>query len=130
MIVQEKLTLPERTKDAAEKVSDQEPPPLITVTVYRDSKVKIDHDLLELKDPNSIETYDAIKTTLDELSEKIGRKGIEEAHGVEVEMPVTIKSDKEAPSGVVLQVIMACMDAGITPQIIFEETQIWPEGNE
>ena len=130
VVVQEKLSLPERTKDASAQVTDKEPPPLVTVTIFKDSQIKVDRDLIELKEPNSLETYQKILDILKGYNEKINRKEFEETKGVTVELPVTIKSDKMAPSGVVLHVIMACLDSGITPQVIFEESQILKESNE
>lgn len=126
VIVQEKLSLPERAKDAAAQVTDREPPPLITITVYRDSQIKVDRDVLDIKEPNSLETYQRILDILREADKSINRQEIEQAKGMKIEIPVTIKSDKMAPSGVVLHVIMACLDTGITPQIIFEETHLQP----
>lgn len=119
--VREKLTLPTRDADKAVATSAQQRERL-DITIYKDSRIAVNGEEVRVGDPNSVEAYRSIG---DELE-----KWVEETQpGVEFEMAkqnldVFVTTDRESYAGAALNVIMACLDRGVTPQVIFEESRI------
>ena len=119
--VQEKLALPSRDADKATVVSKQDRERL-DIVIYRDSRIAIDQKEVEIGDPNSVDAYravgDAIETWVDAR-----HPGMDFATAIQ-RIDVFITTDRESYAGAALNVIMACLDRGVTPQVIFEEAQV------
>ncbi len=116
--VREKLALPPRDADMAVATSPQDRERL-DITIYADSRIALDHEEVEVGDPNSVEAYhmvgDAVETWIEEK-----RPGLPFEKAVE-SVDIFVTTDKESYAGATLNVIMACLDRGVTPQVIFEE---------
>ncbi|MDQ7007323.1 MAG: biopolymer transporter ExbD [Acidobacteriota bacterium] len=119
--VREKLALPTRDPDKAVATSPQTRERL-DITIYHDSRIALDHKEIDVGDPNSVEAYrlvgDAIEGWLAE--HKPGLPLEKALEGVDV----FVTTDKESYAGATLNVIMACLDRGVTPQVIFEEARV------
>ncbi len=116
--VREKLALPPRDPDKAVATAKATRERL-DITVYRDSRVALGHEEIFLGDPTSIDAYQKMGDALENwIAEKKPGKPMEEAF---TEVDVYVTTDREAYAGAALNVIMACLDRGVTPQVIFEE---------
>ncbi|UCF66992.1 MAG: biopolymer transporter ExbD [Acidobacteriota bacterium] len=119
--VREKLSLPNRDPDKAVAVSAQERDRL-DITIYRDSRIAINHEEVDVGDPNSIEAYHQVGEAIENWL-AIKRPETPRETALE-QVDVFITTDRESYAGAALNVIMACLDRGITPQVIFEEARI------
>lgn len=119
--VREKLVLPERDPDKAVSTSVQQRERL-DITIYKDSRIAINHEEVMASDPNSIDTYAMVGEAIEQwVVEKKPDVPFEKALD---QVDVFITTDRESYAGAALNVIMACIDRGITPQVIFEEARI------
>ncbi len=119
--VREKLALPPRDPDKAVATSPQTRDRL-DITVYPDSRIALDHKEIAIDDPNSVEAYRLIGDAIEEwAAKKMPQMPMEKALD---EMDVFVTTDKESYAGATLNVIMACLDRGVTPQVIFEEARV------
>ena len=119
--VHEKLALPSR--DAEQAVAPQKQKrERLDVVIYESSRITIDGTEVAIPDPNSVEAYrmvgDEVENWIEESFPGIGREK------ALTRMDVFITTDREAYAGAALNVIMACLDRGITPRVIFEESQV------
>ncbi|RMG45285.1 MAG: hypothetical protein D6718_07745 [Acidobacteria bacterium] len=119
--VREKLALPQRDPDRAVATSAQERDRL-DITIYRDSRIAVDHEEIAVGDPNSVEAYRKV-------GEAIESWAAEHRPGLPVEkalrgVDVFITTDRQSYAGAALNAILACLDRGITPQVIFEEARV------
>ena len=119
--VREKLALPSRDPDKAVATSPQERERL-DITIYPDSRIAIDHEEILVDDPNSVEAYRKIGDAIENwVAEKKPGMSFEKAiEGVDV----FITTDRRSYAGAALNAIMACLDRGVTPQVIFEEERV------
>lgn len=116
----EKLVLPTRDADRSVAVVRDERKRL-DITIYEDSRITIDHREVVIEDPNSVEAYRSVG---DAIEAWIGEKMPETAFERAVDrVDVFVTTDRKSYAGAALNVIMACLDRGITPQVIFEESQ-------
>ncbi len=121
--VREKLALPPRDPDHAVATSAQTRERL-DITIYRDSRIAFDHKEIRVGDPTSIHAYEAVGDALENwIAEQLPNKPLDEASAG---LDVFITTDRESYAGAALNVIMACLDRGITPQVIFEEARVEP----
>jgi len=119
--VREKLSLPSRDPDRAVATSIQQRDRL-DLTIYKDSRIALDHREIAILDPNSVETYRAIGAAIDAwVAERHPELPPER---VFERVDVFITTDRESYAGAALNVIMACLDRGVTPQVIFEEARV------
>jgi hypothetical protein len=119
--VQEKLALPSRDPDKAVAVS-QDQRKRLDITIYRDSRIAIDRKEVEVDDPNSVEAYRSVGESIESwLHERYPGMSVEKALE---RVDVYVTTDRESYAGTALNVIMACLDRGVTPQVIFEEAQV------
>jgi len=119
--VREKLALPERDPDKSVATSIQQRERL-DITIYRDSRIAIDQQEIAVVDPNSVAAYRAVGEAIEQWA-TAHRPGVplEKALG---DVDVFITTDRQSYAGAALNVIMACLDRGITPQVIFEEARV------
>lgn len=119
--VREKLSLPTRDPDQAAVAVPQDRQRL-DIVIYRDSRITLDAKEILLEDPNSVEAYRAVADSVEAwIDEAGGEASFEEAREY---VDVFVTTDRESYAGAALNVIMACLDRGITPQVIFEESQV------
>ena len=119
--VREKLQLPPRDPDKAVATSAQQRE-RIDFTIYKDSRIALDRVEIEVGDPSSIDAYRAAVQALDNWVED-NRPGVPPQKAME-QVDVFITTDRESYAGAALNVIMACLDRGVTPQVIFEEARV------
>ena len=119
-VVREKLALPPRDAEQAVMTRPQERERL-DITIYRDSRIALDHEEIAVGDPSSVEAYRAIGLAIENW--------VDERHpGMPLDkavqrIDVFVTTDRESYAGAALNAIMACLDRGITPQVIFEEAR-------
>ncbi len=119
--VREKIALPPRDPDKAVATSPQTRQRL-DITVYPDSRIALDHKEIAIDDPNSVVAYRKVGDALEEwISSHRPGMPLEKALS---ETDVFVTTDKESYAGATLNVIMACLDRGVTPQVIFEEARV------
>ncbi|HHN74333.1 MAG TPA: hypothetical protein ENK10_03810 [Acidobacteria bacterium] len=116
--VREKLVLPARDPEQAAAVSPQ-PREKLEIAVLEDATILVDHRPLAVGDPTSVEAYRAVARALDEWIDQRHLPGDEATVASRVEVFVT--TDRRSPAGAALNVILACLDRGITPQVLFEQ---------
>jgi len=119
--VREKLALPSRDPDKAVATSPQTRERL-DITIYHDSRIALDHKEIAVDDPNSVEAYRKVGTAIENwvADHKPGQSFETAIKGVDV----FVTTDRESYAGATLNVIMACLDRGVTPQVIFEEARV------
>jgi biopolymer transport protein ExbD len=119
--VREKLALPPRDPDQAVSAMKKEKERL-DITVYRDSRIALDHEEIAVEDPTSVETYQKIGDAIDNWVQD--RHPSMEIDNAITKVDVFVTTDRESYAGATLNVIMACLDRGVTPQVIFEEARV------
>lgn len=123
-IVKEKLELPTRDPDQAVTTSAQDRE-RIDLVIYPDSRITMNGDELAIDDPTSVEAYRKLGTALENwAADNRPSVPLEEAFSV---VDVFVTTDRESYAGAALNVIMACLDRGVTPQVIFEEPNRAPD---
>lgn len=119
--VREKLVLPSRDADMAVSTSTQQRY-RVDLTIYRDSRIAIEGEEIKVRDPNSVKAYRVIG---DEIERLVMEKRPDMPLELALEqVDVYVTTDKESYAGAALNVIMACLDRGVKPQVIFEEKRI------
>jgi biopolymer transport protein ExbD len=119
--VREKLVLPQRDPDQVTATS-KKPNERLDITVYRDSRIALDHEEIRVDDPTSVETYQKVGDALDEwVNQRHPGMNVDKALK---RVDVFVTTDRESYAGATLNVIMACLDRGVTPQVIFEEARV------
>jgi len=118
--VKEKISLPPRDPDHAVATTPQSRERL-DITIYRDSRIAFSHEELAVGDPTSIGAYEKVGDALDAWIEKT-RPGIPADEAVK-SVDIFVTTDRASYAGATLNVIMACLDRGVTPQVIFEEAR-------
>jgi biopolymer transport protein ExbD len=119
--IREKLVLPTRDPDQA-IASTKQPNERLDITVYRDSRIALDREEIRVSDPTSVETYQKVGDAIDAWAS-------DQHPGMRVDKALTridvfVTTDRESYAGATLNVIMACLDRGVTPQVIFEEARV------
>lgn len=116
--VREKLQLPARDAEQAVATSDASHQRL-NITVLRDSRILVDHQPLAIDDPTSVDAYRMLGQAIENWSaEHFPEETFEQAAP---RIDVYITTDRESYAGAALNAIMACLDRGVTPQVIFEQ---------
>ncbi|MDQ7007125.1 MAG: biopolymer transporter ExbD [Acidobacteriota bacterium] len=116
--VREKLVLPPRDPEQATALRPQEREKL-EIAVLEDATILVDHRPLDVVDTTSIEAYQAISRALEGwITGTHPDDGGADPAGT---MEVLITADRRSPAGAALNAIMACLDRGITPQVLFEQ---------
>lgn len=116
----EKLVLPSRDPAQSTAVSREERERL-DITIYRDSRITVDRTEVRIDDPNSVGAYEAVGDSIESWMEA-RHPGMPFEKAIE-RVDIIVTTDRESYAGAALNVIMACLDRGITPQVIFEEAQ-------
>lgn len=119
--IREKLVLPQRDPDQA-VAAQKKPNERLDITVYRDSRIALDHEEIAVEDPTSVETYQKVGDALDGWVR--GKHPGMDLPKAFAKVDVFVTTDRESYAGATLNVIMACLDRGVTPQVIFEEARV------
>jgi hypothetical protein len=136
----EQIDLTERSMDDTELAEDGSDAPAspqgqekydLRFVLYKDGVVKMDELEVELAEPNSLELYYRAGIEIDRKFEEILIEDPNrpmEGDPPRPRMVVQLWADKESQSGMAMQILMACLDKELKPDVLFlQELERFPE---